>query len=595
MDPAPDVFPPIADLAFLADGETAALLGPDGTVEWLCLPRIDSSSLFGALLDRAAGRWSLRPEDPAATATRRYHAGSLVLETTWQTGSGDAVVVDALLSDVSSARRALVRWVAGRRGAVTFRSECAPVADYGRSPVAWHSAGAGSWMADLPDGTPVRLTGHAGPDGPPAPATMTVREDEVRALVLAWGDGMDRAPVDATAARAAIDATDRAWAAWLAGGRLPEGPWRQLLERSALVLRGLTYAPTGLPVAAATTSLPETPGGERNWDYRYTWLRDGTYTLAALQDLGFPDEARRFIRFLAAEHARGVPLQLMVRVGGELDLPEEELDHLSGYEGARPVRIGNGAAGQAQHDMWGALLDLVWRDVSAGGALDDAIWALCVPQVEAAATAWRLPDRGIWEVRGEPRHFTSSKLYGWVALDRGARLAQVRGETALAAAWAAEAAAVRADLETHGTDARGVFTQSYGVAALDASVLLIPLLGFLPPDDPRACATVHAIADELTEDGLVLRYRTDTADDGLRGEEGSFMICSFWLVQGLARMGEVDRARALFERLASYASPLGLLAEEVDPATGGHLGNTPQAFSHLALIGAALDLARASR
>jgi GH15 family glucan-1,4-alpha-glucosidase len=400
-------------------------------------------------------------------------------------------------------------------------------------------------------------------------------------------------PATAAEARAAIDATDRAWSDWLASGEIPNGPWRSLVERSALVLRGLTYAPTGLPVAAATTSLPETPGGERNWDYRYTWLRDGTLTLAALQDLGFAEPARAFIRFLAAQHAAGVPLQLMFRVGGELELPESTLDHLSGYRGARPVRIGNGAADQQQHDMWGALLDLVWRDVERGGSLDDATWALVVPQVEAAVAHWRLPDRGVWEVRGAPRHFTSSKLYGWVALDRGARLAAARGDTLRAAEWEAEAAAIRADLETHGTDARGVFTQSYGATALDASLLLVPLTGFLPPDDPRVRATVLAIADELTEDGLVLRYRVDTADDGLAGEEGSFVICSFWLVQGLVRIGEVARARALFERLVGFASPLGLLAEEIDLGTGGHLGNTPQAFSHLALIGAALDLSRA--
>jgi GH15 family glucan-1,4-alpha-glucosidase len=593
MDTPTDAFPPIADLAFLADGETAALIAANGTVEWLCLPRIDGPSVFGALLDRGAGRWSLRPTDPAATATRRYHPGSLALETTWATATGRVAVIDALTASRYGAGRALVRWVYGLAGEVELESLVDVAGAYGRERPAWEFTGdEDAWTAELTDGTSLTLTGHAWPDTPPAPHRFRVADADARALVLGWG-GTDAVPRTAPAALTAIDTTDTTWSAWLKGGRFAAGPWKHLLERSALVLRGLTYAPTGLPVAAATTSLPETPGGERNWDYRYTWLRDGTYTLAALQDLGFRAEARRFIAFLAAEHARGMPLQLMFRVGGELDLPEETLDHLSGYDGARPVRIGNGAAGQAQHDMWGALLDLVWRDVVGGGTLDDATWALCVPQVEAAIEAWRLPDRGIWEVRGEPRHFTSSKLYGWVALDRGARLARGRGEDALADAWGAEAAEIRADLEANGVDGRGVFTQSYGVTALDASVLLIPLLGFLPPDDPRVRATVLAVADELTENGLVLRYRTETADDGLAGEEGSFMICSFWLVQALVRIGERERAVAMFERLASFASPLGLFAEEVDLATGGHLGNTPQAFSHLAFIGAALDLSRA--
>jgi GH15 family glucan-1,4-alpha-glucosidase len=593
METPQDAFPPIADLAFLADGETAALIARDGTVEWLCLPRIDSASVFGALLDRGAGRWSLRPTDPAATATRRYHPGSLVPETTWTAATGRVAVIDALICSRYGAGRALVRWVYGLSGEVELESVVDVAGAYGRERPAWGFTGdEDAWTAELTDGTSLTLTGHAWPDTPPAPHRFRVADADARALVLGWG-GTDAVPRTAPAALTAIDTTDTTWSDWLRGGRVPAGPWKSLLERSALVLRGLTYAPTGLPVAAATTSLPETPGGERNWDYRYTWLRDGTYTLAALQDLGFRAEARRFIAFLAEQHARGVPLQLMFRVGGELDLPEEALDHLSGYDGARPVRIGNGAAGQAQHDMWGALLDLVWRDVAVGGTLDDATWALCVPQVEAAIAAWRLPDRGIWEVRGEPRHFTSSKLYGWVALDRGARLARVRGEDALADAWGAEAAEIRADLEANGVDGRGVFTQSYGVTALDASVLLIPLLGFLPPDDPRVRATVLAVADELTENGLVLRYRTETADDGLAGEEGSFMICSFWLVQALVRIGERERAVAMFERLASFASPLGLFAEEVDLATGAHLGNTPQAFSHLAFIGAALDLSRA--
>jgi len=592
MDAA-DPFPPIKDLAFLADGETAALIDGRGSVTWLCLPRIDSTSVFGALLDRGAGAWRLAPVDPEATVTRRYLPGSLVTETTWRTSTGRIGVVDALLSPASGPARTLVRWVYGLAGTVEVQSHLDAAADYGRDRPAWRTAGGGAWTADLPDGTTLTLTGHVGPEAPPAPHRFTVTESDARALVLSWGDAPS-APWDAARALAAIDGTDRAWAAWLAGGTFPDAPWRPLVERSALVLRGLTYAATGAPVAAATTSLPETPGGERNWDYRYTWLRDGTFTLAALQDLGFLEEARRFIRFLAAEHAAGKPLQLMFRVGGELELPESTLDHLSGYGGARPVRIGNGAAGQRQHDMWGVLLDLVWRDIERGGILDDATWALVLPQVEAARAAWRQPDRGPWEVRGEPRHFTTSKILCWVALDRGARLARLRGETDLATTWESEAAVIHKEVLQRGTDLRGVFIQSYGNRPLDASLLLVPLTGFLPADDRRVRHTVNAIADELTENDLVLRYRTETADDGLQGEEGSFVICSFWLVQALVRIGERAKAQALFQKLITHVTALGLLAEEIDPRTGAHLGNTPQAFSHLALIAAAVDLAAAA-
>jgi GH15 family glucan-1,4-alpha-glucosidase len=359
-------------------------------------------------------------------------------------------------------------------------------------------------------------------------------------------------------------------------------------------LKGLTFAPTGALVAAATTSLPETPGGERNWDYRYTWIRDTTFALWALYTLGFDWEANDFFWFVADVAERDEELQVMYGVGGERDLEERILEHLSGYGGARPVRIGNGAAEQKQHDVWGAFLDSVLIHTKTRDHLDDRMWPILCRQVEAALDHWREPDRGLWEVRGEPKHFTSSKVMCWVAADRGARLARIRDELDLAAVWQAAADEIKADVLAHGVDERGVFTQHYDTKGLDASALLVPLVGFLPPDDPRVRATVLAIADELCEDGLVLRYRVKETDDGLSGEEGSFTICSFWLVSALVEIGEVNWAHGLCDKLLSFASPLGLYAEEIDPRSGRHLGNFPQAFTHLALINAVIRVIEAT-
>jgi GH15 family glucan-1,4-alpha-glucosidase len=376
------------------------------------------------------------------------------------------------------------------------------------------------------------------------------------------------------------------WQHWLARGDFPDHPFRAHLERSALTLKGLTFAPTGALAAAATTSLPETPGGERNWDYRYSWIRDATFALWGLYTLGFDWEANDFFCFIADVAERDQDLQIMYGVGGEPDLTEQVLDHLEGYEGARPVRIGNGAHDHRQNDVWGAVLDAVYLHTKSRDRLDERIWPILKAQVENAVAHWREPDRGIWEVRGEPRHFTSSKVMCWVALDRGARLARIRAEHELAGRWRAIADEIHADVCAHGVDARGVFTQHYDTDALDASVLLIPLMGFLPGDDPRVRASVLAIADELTVDDMVLRYQPAKTDDGLAGDEGTFTICSFWLVSALTMIGEHARARWLCQKLLSFAGPLGLYAEEIDPRSGRHLGNFPQAFTHLALINA---------
>ena len=491
-------FPPIGDYGFLSDCEATALVAPDGGIEWLCLPRMDSPSVFGAILDRDAGSFRINPAGVEVPAARRYIPGTMVLETSWWTPGGWLVVTEPL-------------------------EEAAA-----RSP------------------------------GPPTTGST----------------------------------------GWTAAG-FPDHPWRSFLQRSALTLKGLTFAPTGAVVAAATTSLPETPGGVRNWDYRYTWIRDTAATLWALYALGFDWEANDFFHFVAdVAEAESGHLQIMYGVDGERALQESTLDHLSGYDDARPVRIGNAAYTQRQHDVWGGVvgaIDLYTRYTRAHERVDDRLWAIVQTQVQRALEHWREPDQGIWEVRSEPQHFTFSKVACWVAADAGARLAEGRGEKKLAAQWRTAAEEIRADVLARAVDERGVFTQRYGGKALDASVLLIPLFRFLPPDDERVRNTVLAIADELTEDEMVLRYRVDETEDGLTGEEGTFTICSFWLVSALVQIGELARARALCEKLLSYASPLQLYAEEIDPPTGRQLGNFPQAFTHLALITAVTAVIRAER
>jgi GH15 family glucan-1,4-alpha-glucosidase len=390
---------------------------------------------------------------------------------------------------------------------------------------------------------------------------------------------------------AQLAGTEKYWRDWLALATIADHPWRPYLERSALALKGLSYAPTGAIMAAGTTSLPETPGGERNWDYRYTWIRDTAFMLRALHDLGFEWEAFEYFAFLletlsAEAKSEAWDMQIMYGIGGETDLTEHTLDHLSGYRNSRPVRIGNGAYDQHQHDVWGMLLDAVATHERRGGQILPAVWEGISYFVDQAIERFPEPDQGIWEMRGDPQHFVASKVMCWVAVDRGLRLARVRDDTERIERWQAAADTMRDEILAKGVDDRGVFVQYYGAKDLDASILLIPIMGFLPADDERVRATVLAIADELTNDGLVLRYRVDTTDDGLSGEEGTFTICSFWLVSALTIIGEVERARALYQKLLALAGPLHLYAEEIDVHTGQHLGNFPQAFTHLALIDA---------
>jgi GH15 family glucan-1,4-alpha-glucosidase len=427
-----------------------------------------------------------------------------------------------------------------------------------------------------------------GIEGNRARARHTLEEGEQRYIALGWTHGL-AGPAGQDDAVQRIQRTAQYWRSWLAGGRFPDHRWRSFLQRSALTLKGLTYAPTGATVAAATTSLPETPGGERNWDYRYCWMRDATFTLWGLHALGFDWEADDFMQFVAdLDRNDDGALQIMYGVGGERDLTERELDGLSGYEEAVPVRTGNGAFAQRQNDVFGAVIDSIFLHSRAGGHMPERLWPVLEDQVKCAIAAWQEPDQGIWEARGEPKHYVSSKLMCWVALDRGARLAELEGAGARAAEWREIASQIKDDILARGVSERGVFRQHYDTDALDASTLLIPLLQFLPPDDDRVRATVLAIASELTDHGFVLRYRTEETDDGLSGEEGTFLICSFWLVSALAVVGERDRAEAMAERLLSHASALGLYAEELDAKSGRHLGNFPQAFTHLALINAVL-------
>jgi alpha,alpha-trehalase len=609
-------FPPIAQYGFLSDCETCALVAPSGNVEWLCLPRFDSPSVFGALLDRDAGGFRIGPADVEVPADRRYLPGTMVLETSWGSRGGWIIVRDVLLigpwhhehERSTSHRRSptdydadhvLLRLVRCVNGEVQVHLDCEPVFDYGGLFAQWEYAAEGYHEAVARSegvNLEVKLTTdmRLGFEGPRATARTLMKEGDKLFAALSWSE--HPAPTTVDDAYARLVWTAHHWQHWLDHGEFPDHPWRAYLQRSALTLKGLSYAPTGALVAAATTSLPETPGGERNWDYRYTWIRDATFMLWGLYTLGFDWEANDFFYFIAdvAEAEEGT-LQIMYGIDGEPNLVEHTLDHLAGYEGARPVRVGNDAYHQDQHDVWGAILDSFYLHTKSRDHLPERIWPVLSKQVEEALANWRDPDRGIWEVRGPAQHFTSSKLMCWVAADRGARLAEIREELEHAARWQSAADEIKDDICTNALDERGVFCQHYETDALDASVLLMPLVRFLPPEDERIRKTVLAIADELTEDGLVLRYRTDETEDGLSGEEGSFTICSFWLVSALVEIGELERGRALCEKLLSYSSPLGLYAEEIDPRSGRHYGNFPQAFTHLALINAVMHVIRSDQ
>jgi alpha,alpha-trehalase len=607
-------FPPIADYAFLSNCHTGALVAPDGSVDWLCVPAFDSPSAFGNLLDRGAGSFRLGPYGINVPTARTYVPGTHVLTTTWHTPGGWILVHDALTMGPrkgpdrvtphtrppadDDAEHLLVRTVECLEGAVEIELVCEPAFDYGREPAAWTLVDDAGHTAEASGaGHTVRLSTDLsiGIEGGSARARHVLAKGERAFCALSWADGL-AAPTDVADAVARVEATVRFWRSWLDRARIPDHRLRHPLERSALTIKGLTYMPTGATVAALTTSLPETPGGERNWDYRYTWMRDSTFTLQALHYLLLDWEADEFMQFVAdVEPTEDGSLQIMYGIDGRRDLTETTRDELSGYEGAHPVRIGNGAFDQRQNDVYGAVLDSILLHTRRSQHLPRRLWPLVQSQAERAIATWREPDQGIWEARGKPQHYVSSKLMGWVALDRAAKLAEIRGDRTLQQKWAEIAEEIRTDILTHGVSDRGVLRQHYDTDALDASTLLAPLFGFLPGSDERIKNTVEAISSELSENGFVLRYVTGETDDGLSGKEGTFLICSFWLVSALTIIGELQRANDLMERLLRIASPLGLYAEEFEVDRARHLGNFPQAFSHLALIEAAGRLILADR
>jgi GH15 family glucan-1,4-alpha-glucosidase len=603
---APSPFTPIADYAFLSNCHTGALVAPDGAVDWLCMPAFDSPSVFGSLLDRAAGFFRIGPYGINHPADRGYEPGTNVLVTTWKTPAGWIVVRDALTmgprgrpDEITPHTRPpadddgdhmLVRTVECFDGAVEIELVCEPAFDYGRSPAGWKLVDGTVNAADATAaGLTIRLVSDLdlGIEGNRVRGRHVLAAGQKAYCALTWAEEL-AAPQDVGEADARMAATTRFWRSWLGRARIPDHRFRDPVQRSALTIKGLTYMPTGATVAALTTSLPETPGGERNWDYRYTWMRDTTFTLQALHWLNLDWEADEFMEFVAdVEATEDGSLQIMYGIDGRRDLKESTLDYLTGYAGARPVRVGNGAYDQRQNDVFGAVLDSILLHTRKSERLPRRLWPIVETQAECATKVWREPDQGIWEARGAPQHYVSSKLMGWVALDRAASLAEIRGHADKAETWRATADAIRADILAHGVSKRGVLRQHYETDSLDASVLLAAMFDFLPGDDAILRATVKAISEELTEDGFVLRYRTDETDDGLSGKEGTFLICSFWLVSALAIVGDLQQARDLMERLLRVASPLGLYAEEFDAATGRHLGNFPQAFSHLALMEAA--------
>ena len=598
-------FTPIADYAFLSNCHTGALVAPDGTVDGLCVPRFDSPSVFGALLDRGAGGFRFGPFGINVPTGRIYEPGTNSLVTSWKTPTGWVVVRDALTMGPrrgedtvtphtrppadEDAEHVLVRTAECIDGRVEIDLVCEPACDYGRVPGEWTLSADRHRAEATAAGQALQLQTDmlVGIEGSRARARHVLRAGESVYCALAWSE-QARVPSTVEEAREQLEATTRFWRDWLSLAAIPDHELGPLIQRSALTIKGLTYMPTGAAVAALTTSLPETPGGERNWDYRYTWIRDSTFLLRALHYLLLDWEADEFMQFIAdLERNDDGGLQIMYGIDGRRDLTESVREDLSGYGGARPVRIGNGAFDQRQNDVFGAALDAVLLHSLRSQRIPRRLWPLVQAQADCAQAVWRQPDQGIWEARGKPRHYVSSKLMCWVALDRAAELAAIRGESDLAAGWEQTASDIKADILEHGLDERGVLRQHYETDALDASTLLAAIFGFLPGSDARLRATVLAVADELTDNGFVLRYRTDETDDGLSGKEGSFVICSFWLVSALAIVGETQRARDVMDRLVKVASPLGLFAEEYDAETGRHLGNFPQAFSHLALVEAA--------
>lgn len=591
----------IEDYALIGDCETAALVGLDGSIDWLCWPRFDSAACFAAILGTPQnGRWLIAPAQAPRSVTRRYVEDTLILETTFVTTEGEATLVDFMPPrveedghDVSD----VVRLVVGRRGAVMMKMELVLRFDYG-SAVPWvEKLGDGSGISAVagPDRvilhTPVRLRG----EDKRTVSEFEVKEGDIIPFTLTHQASHLSIPsaLDALQSR---DQTLRFWRSWSSHCNY-SSKWRDAIQRSLITLKALTYRPTGGIVAAPTTSLPEKLGGVRNWDYRFCWLRDATLTLLALMQTGYYQEAEAWRRWLLRA-AAGSPeqMQIMYGIAGERRLFEWEIEWLPGYEGSRPVRVGNAAADQMQLDVYGEVMDALYQGRQGKLKHDKTAWGLQLALTHHLEKAWREPDEGIWETRGGRRHFTFSKVMCWVAFDRAVKSLVKDGEDpALRERWCAVRDEIHEDVCRNGFDpAQNSFVQSYGSRQLDASLLMMPLVGFLPHDDPRMVGTVAAIQQRLVDDGFVKRYDTAETDDGLPPQEGVFLACSFWLVDNLVLQGRPDEATALFERLLDLRNDVGLLAEEYDTGARRQVGNFPQAFSHIALINSALNLTRAA-
>jgi alpha,alpha-trehalase len=602
---------PIADHAFLSDRHSCALVDRAGSVEWLCFPRFDGPSVFARLLDDDAGHWQVQP-DGNWTATRRYAGRTLALETTFRTADGELVLTDALgLGPDNDGHRigvdvphVLVRRLACTSGQIDVLVDYRPRPEYGLIvPLLSHpdggvaARGGADWLV-------LTLPGEVALHDGRATARLRLRAGEVVHLALqrsTLGDAVPAHVWGQDELAELLDRTLRSWESWCDLHQAYEGPWQDLVHLSGRVLQGLSYQPSGAIVAAGTTSLPEGVGGERNWDYRYAWVRDASFTMEALWVAACPDEAEDFFAFMTTAGAGGIgpedSLQIMFGVGGEHDLSERSLEHLRGWRDSRPVRVGNGAWNQRQVDVYGELLGAAARLADQMRMPDDETRWFLRACADTAAVRWRDRDQGIWEVRGEPQHFLYSKVMCWVALDRAIALAPQLGSEDRIQDWEKAREEIADTVLQQGwNEEAGAFTQSFGSTALDASNLMLPIVGFLPADDPRMLATIDAIAERLTDErGLVYRYRTEEGVDGLAGEEGTFLLCTFWLAQALALAGQVERAREVFERAAAFVTDLGLLAEEIDPATGELLGNYPQAFSHIGLVNAAWAIDQAER
>jgi alpha,alpha-trehalase len=602
-------FRPIADYGLLADCNSAALVDRHGSVDWLCLPRYDSDAIFSRILDPAGGHWSIRPVGHYSTE-RRYLPGTLVVETTFTTDTGTVRLLDGMAfasgqrgHDVGfGAPHELLRAVEGLSGEVELELELAPRPEYGlvKPLVRLEDGGArtfGVGRVGVSSAAPLEVGEES-----TMRASLSVNEGERLGFSLRWAPAEQKDPPSPSPADEVFDRiedTAEAWRSWEAEHDIYEGPNKELVRMSSRVLKGLTYRPTGAIVAAPTTSLPETVGGERNWDYRFSWIRDSSLTIEALYIGACTDEAEEFVSFMtssAGGRAGEGSLQIMYGIGGEHDLSERELPHLRGWRDSAPVRVGNGAWGQTQLDVYGELLNALWLYRERLGELHPEVQAFAADLADTAARRWTEKGAGMWEMRGDPRHHVSSKVLCWVALDRAVKLAPHLGEHAKLEEWEAAREEVRdAIVERGWSEEKQAFAQSFESDEVDAGQLLMPIYGFVPATDERMRSTIDAIARELTEDGLVLRYRNEEGmnADGLSGEEGTFTICSFWLVACLAQAGEVERAQTLFDQLTGYANDLGLLAEEIDTANGEQLGNFPQAFSHIGLIIAASEIDKA--